>query len=223
MTAENPYFKKPDNERKLVEYGQTALDLCRTILQTYPSIDQLQFSRYSFTHPASNVDNGSHEDYPFWINGKDFFSDAERLKEEERRLLPGFNIALDSEVTMKDGSHKYIPLMDASLEKSDVNLVALHAAVTQRIQPKFGNIAILESTSSYHLIGLSLLDFPDQIAFLGTCLNTKIAGDNGKVKRLGDVGFVSYVLEQKGGSSSLRITGDMGRNIPQVVSMVTGK
>lgn len=200
--------------------GQTGLEVTRSIVVANPTIEKVRFCRYRYSPSPIPEAKGVHDDHPFWVDRAALVDNSPPLTNELTNLTDGYNIAVSSEVELATGVKGYLPMMDTTIPKSQENLDRLSGTTQSLLVPQFGHMVILETDASYHLMGLSPIPLLEQVIFLGTCVNTKIKGDDGKVRRLADVGFTGYVMEQHGGSPQLRVTANNKKSVPRAVALV---
>ncbi|HEX7042280.1 MAG TPA: hypothetical protein VF189_03430, partial [Patescibacteria group bacterium] len=179
-----------NKEQKEQDYlGKTALQVYAEVLRLNPTIQRVQFRQYRYTYPQAPDGRGIHEDTSFWIEREDFLKGSKIFQDSLANLSDGFNLALESELELENGERAYLPMMDTSIPKSTENLERLKKITAISLTPSFGRMVILETDASYHIMGFAPMSLPEQVRFLGVCQNNKIKSDDGRVRRVADIGF----------------------------------
>lgn len=204
-------------ERKERYLGLSTLEVAKGVVRDDSRIQKVNLRWYYYV--PNTVPEISKTSY--W-DRKDFLEE-EKLKCEIEKLQPGWNIAFDSKVEDTEGNSLYLPMMDLALSKSPANLQRTIERLKEVIEPKFGGGFILETNTSYHFFGITLIDHDNWLKFLGASLLTSIliVGLDGQrnYESVVDNRYIGHSLLRD--TTALRITTNETKTFaPKVVAVI---
>lgn len=202
------------NHEKESFIGLSTIELAKRLVSKNGDIQTL------YLRPYSRPRQGEEVQLP--VPRERFLNlDLTELHQWATRLGEGYNIALDSNVDLANGSPMHFAMLDLSIPQSDDNLQKTKAKFRELILPKFGEGFFLNSGASYHFLGERLLQLDEWQAFMGSALLTAIIsmnqeGVNVVEKRVVDDLYIGHSLVR--GESGLRLTTNgRKKSLPTVV------
>lgn len=199
----------PEKESML---GLSTLELVQRVVEGNNDIQVLNLRPY--TRPAVNEEIFPVQRNIFLNFNLDFIS------KWARAMGDGYNVALDSNVELADGSEKHFGMIDLSIPVSDSNLETVKLKFREFIVPRFGGGFLLKSGASYHFLADRLLTKEEWPSFLGTALLTPLITKNAEginviERRVVDDLYIGHSLVR--GESGLRLTTNSRKPAPPLV------
>jgi hypothetical protein len=191
--------------------GASCHEVIKEILGLNPEIKTIRFTRYRYVPQAIAKDR---EEPHFWLTREELLED--RLEQEVAELPEGYELGIHSQVRMKDGQERLLPMMDFKILLSSENL----SSIRERMQAIVGTKGwILESDKSYHFYGMSPENIDDWLNFCGRCLLTSIIKDEGRtITDLVDARYVGHCLLRR--ANVLRVSTNVKEVMPKVVAFI---
>lgn len=192
--------------------GASCHEVIREILRLNPDIEAMQFTTYSYVYLAIEKDKTEPH---FWIDREEIL-EGDALERQIAELPEGYDLGIHSLVKMKDGSEKYLPLIDFKLSPSPENL----GIIKERMKKIVGiGGFILETDKSYHFYGINPVDFDEWLNFCARCLLTSLVKDEGKtIIDVVSTRYIGHCLLRRG--NVLRISNNVRKVLPTVVDVI---
>lgn len=202
--------ERPQNPEQLI--GASCHEVIKEILRLNPDIDAIQFTTYNYIFQAIAKDR---QEPHFWLD-RDGILKGKALEKQIAELPEGYDLGIHSLVKMKDGSEKYLSLIDFKLSPSPENL----EIIKERMKKIVGIEGfILETDKSYHFYGINPVDFDDWIDFCARCLLTSLVKDEGKtIIDVVSTRYIGHCLLRR--ANVLRISANVRKVLPTVVDIL---
>lgn len=193
--------------------GASCHEVIREILRLNPEIEAMRFTTYSYVYLAIEKDKIEPH---FWINREEIL-EGDELERQIEALPEGSELGIHSHVRMKDGSIKYLSMMNfRSLEPS--------LDIQERAKEKMKEIVgmkgpLLRTDRSFHFYGLEPVDFEEWLNFNARCLLTSIVEDKGKkITDIVSTRYIGHCLLRR--ANVLRISNNFRQVMPTVVDYI---
>jgi len=199
--------------------GKSTLECARFVVGQNPNIETIIVRPYLYV--PNEISKGEEQ---IRIEREHFLNNF-NPKEILVGRTEGTNVALDSNLILREGKEAYWPMVDMAPDKNQENLEKIKTRVKEMLSSYTGRSFLLETRRSYHLLGVNILDNKEEwLNFLGACLIssivTKTPDNQPNIHEvIVDYRYIGYSILRR--STGLRLTTE-GKKIeyPKVVAVV---
>ncbi|MBI4036339.1 hypothetical protein HY386_00475 [Candidatus Daviesbacteria bacterium] len=182
--------------------GLSTIDCARKVVSQHPDIRAVNFRRYIYVpqKPSWNDEVITRVTRDCFLSG---FDPCDLIGRDDNKS----NIALDSTLEITAGRQAFLLMMDLQPTKSAENQALIMDRYRSQVLPWFGGGFLIETGSSYQLLGMNITDREGWYRFMGRCLlmSTPLEVDGiKKFIEVPDTRYCGFSLAR--GTTGLRIT-----------------